>query len=94
MEGFDNFVTAQVVRFTVCCLMFFERDDKFNQVSVAMLKSKPAQIPQQRYEEVPEEAAETPISFASLTHLTNPDNLRMAIVYSEILGKPLALRDM
>ena len=36
--------------------------------------------------------AQTP--FASLSHLTETDNLRMAIVYPEILGKPLALREM
>jgi hypothetical protein len=29
----------------------------------------------------------------SLTHLAEPDNIRTAILYSEILGKPLAFRD-
>ncbi len=39
-------------------------------------------------------AVKAPAAFASLSHLGEKDNLRMAIVYAEILGKPVGLRDM
>jgi hypothetical protein len=38
-------------------------------------------------------AAQQP-QFVSLEHLLQPDNLKMAIVYAEILGQPVGLRDM
>jgi len=41
-----------------------------------------------------EPAVKAPGAFASLSHLGEKDNLRMAIVYAEILGKPVGLRDM
>jgi hypothetical protein len=45
-------------------------------------------------EEKAEPAVKAPGAFASLRHLGEKDNLRMAIVYAEILGKPVGLRDM
>lgn len=42
----------------------------------------------------PAEAVPASAAFASLGHLSQPDNLKMAIVYAEILGQPLGLRDM
>jgi len=45
-------------------------------------------------EEKAKPAVKAPAAFASLSHLGERDNLRMAIVYAEILGKPVGLRDM
>ena len=54
---------------------------------VAVAKRKPA-------EKKAKPALKAPGAFASLSHLGERDNLRMAIVYAEILGKPVGLRDM
>ena len=45
-------------------------------------------------EEKAKPVVKAPAAFASLSHLGEKDNLRMAIVYAEILGKPVGLRDM
>lgn len=42
----------------------------------------------------PAAAVSEPTIFVSLGHLSQPDNLKMAIVYAEILGQPIGLRDM
>ncbi len=58
------------------------------------IKRQPVRKPQPEPKPAPAETVEAKTPFASLAHLTEPQNLRMAIVYSEILGKPVALRDM
>ena len=42
----------------------------------------------------PAKPASPPPAFASLEHISQPDNLKMAIVYAEILGQPVGLRDI
>ena len=42
----------------------------------------------------PAKPVTAPAAFASLEHLSQPDNLKMAIVYAEILGQPVGLRDI
>ena len=62
------------------------------------VKRKPAAQAVKTYKKTVQEAESPPAGekgqFASLNHLSDRENLRMAIVYSEILGKPLALREM
>ena len=62
------------------------------------VKRKPASQAIRKYKKTVQKAEALPIGekgqFASLSYLSDKENLRKAIIYSEILGKPLALREM
>ena len=56
--------------------------------------AKAAQPAVKKEPAAPAAAVSVPTIFVSLGHLSQPDNLKMAIVYAEILGQPISLRDM
>jgi hypothetical protein len=53
-----------------------------------------ARPPKAKEPAAPAAAVSKPAAFASLEHLLQQDNLKMAIVYAEILAQPVGLRDM
>jgi len=58
-------------------------------------KIKPKALPQKAKVAAKEETPAEPSPIASLSErLAQPDEIRRAIIYAEILGKPIALRDM
>ena len=58
-------------------------------------KAKPAaKADKKKAAPAPAKPASPPPAFASLEHISQPDNLKMAIVYAEILGQPVGLRDI
>jgi hypothetical protein len=65
------------------------RQDRMDKAQAATVKPPKAKAPA-----APAVAVSQRPQFVSLEHLLQPDNLKMAIVYAEILGKPVGLRDM
>lgn len=59
-----------------------------------LVYAKAAKTAKKKKHPAPVETAAAASAFVSLGHLSRPDNLKMAIVYAEILGKPVGLRDI